>query len=528
MKQKIDLFFVFFVLVCEAQIDYSCVHSSAWKLNKNGNTNSLYSATTDVSSSAMSSNDLTWSVTATRIPDYTHPFTSGEILTLNTRPKASTDFTSGKTTAVAGGISTFGANIGYKTSPPGCSQGYWPPESVCPVKASLSLTWNLQPAAETRTDGCFTPVLGVIGYWVNGVSVFGASDGQSYKSASVWHNSAPEFEVYDLDVCNGHAANGNYHHHHFPRCLQLALGDTGNAHSPVYGWALDSFPIYGPFQSNAVYATSCWLPRDYQATSGTGCSDSTRSCTLLNPEDVSQGVVSVPVGSAGPSLTGTVTTQSGNVIAASSGVFVEDYYFSPSCAAQGGKYLDSHNGHSHGDLGYHYHVTTNAEGEGLYPYMAGPKFYGCVSNGACCASQFSGNCNSASTCGKSQGTSSHGCLVAQTSPTGVPTFAPSNPTDAPTLMPSARSSPPTLAPTVSDKSLTEYSTAVIIGVVVGVGGSAIMVAISFFVYANCHPVAAGSQFPNETVEAVATAVATLDPEQGIELVVAAKYPEQTL
>lgn len=59
--------------------------------------------------------------------------------------------------------------------------------------------------------GCSTG-LGAVGYLVNGVGIFDATDGTSYENQDVWHNNAVSFEYYDLDVCLGHAApNGQYH-----------------------------------------------------------------------------------------------------------------------------------------------------------------------------------------------------------------------------------------------------------------------------------------------------------------------------
>lgn len=133
-----------------------------------------------------------------------------------------------------------------------------------------------------------------IGSWVNGVSIFGASDGQSYNNKDVWHNSAVAFEYYDLDQCNGHAANGEYHHHHMPVCIQERLQDDGSkGHSPIYGWLKDGYPMHGPYQAANTLASSCWKTRDYAATSATGCSDGTRSCQLVDPYDYTQGTITV-------------------------------------------------------------------------------------------------------------------------------------------------------------------------------------------------------------------------------------------
>ena len=250
-------------------------------------------------------------------------------------------------------------------------------------------------------------MLGAIGYWVNGISIFGASDGASYNNGNVWFSSALAFELYDLDICGGHAANGEYHHHQNPNCIQEMLGDTSDArdstsgHSAIYGWMLDGYPVYGPYQANGLQATSCWKPRDYGASSATGCgTDNVRSCVLNDPYDYTQGTTTV---TAGPLTTGSVTSQSGNTINTVSGVYIQDFYYNSSCTGSDAGALDEHNGHSHGDLGYHYHVTET------YPFMGGPKYYGCQSSGSCCTSLDDRQCTGTSVCGTADGTSTNGC-----------------------------------------------------------------------------------------------------------------------
>jgi hypothetical protein len=68
--------------------------------------------------------------------------------------------------------------------------------------------------------------------------------------------SFPPLTVTSL-VCNGHAANGQYHHHHYPVCLAERLGDYGLDHSAIWGWMLDGYPIYGPYQDAKQLAVSC-------------------------------------------------------------------------------------------------------------------------------------------------------------------------------------------------------------------------------------------------------------------------------
>ena len=312
-------------LAAIAVVDYSCLHSQSWLVNLDNDYNSYFSSSTDMTTSMLSSGK--WSTTTNRIPKYNHLFTSTDISSLNSRPKASTDFPTGSTTVVAGTTYTFGSNIGYKTQ--SCVRGYWPPGPSCPTSSTITNTWRLNPAVETVSTGCYTPRLGVIGRYVNGVSIYGTWDGLTYNSANVWYNSAPEFEAYDMDICNGHAANGDYHHHHYPKCLQERLSDTGTSHSPIYGFMSDSYPIFGPYQSAGVLAVPCWQKRNYAASSATGCSDGTRSCQLIDQYDYTKGVTSV---TSGPSLTGTVTTQSSNTISSASGIYFEDYFYNSTCS----------------------------------------------------------------------------------------------------------------------------------------------------------------------------------------------------
>ena len=82
----------------------------------------------------------------------------------------------------------------------------------------------------------------------------------------IWQREAVFGEGQTLDSCNAHQpGTGAYHNHASPTCLRLQLGDnievartlrTGSVyrekagpwkHSPILGWALDGFPVYGPY-----------------------------------------------------------------------------------------------------------------------------------------------------------------------------------------------------------------------------------------------------------------------------------------
>lgn len=288
--------------------------------------------------------------------------TQDEIDWLNNRPNAGSDFRGqgGRTTAAAGPVA-FGVDINYDSNNScveGEGRGYWPPGPVCPLDVAHE---HYFPDNPTSASSECTSALDTIGLWVNGVSVYGYSDGMSYNSEGVWPNLAPVFEVYDSDVCHGHAAINDYHHHSYPHCLAEQLGDDGTDHSTVYGFAQDGYPIYGPWQSNGVLAESCWIARDYTAsTSEGGCEDGTRSCQLVDNMDLSQGVTSL---SQGLDTNTTVTSASGNEISVTSAAYLEDYY-SFACSAQGDAYLDQYNGHDTDDgRGYHHHVTVTDDSE---------------------------------------------------------------------------------------------------------------------------------------------------------------------
>lgn len=130
-------------------VDYSCLHANSWKMNANNqyDYSSIFSSYTEILSSSLSSSS--WSVSFNQIPFYETNFSTLMVSKLNTRPKASTDFVDGHTTATANHIYPFGSNIGYAGSP--CQLGYWPPGPVCPTASTKSVAFKLNPAPETSS-----------------------------------------------------------------------------------------------------------------------------------------------------------------------------------------------------------------------------------------------------------------------------------------------------------------------------------------------------------------------------------------
>jgi hypothetical protein len=309
-------------------------------------------------------------VKATGVPSYRHTVTKAEYDALTTRPKAASDFVKGAPTIKAGDVVDFATDIGFNSNAQ-CSKlggfGWWPPGPTCPTDQQRSASFPLEPSPATAT--CYTR-LGPNGLVVNGVSIYNWADGHSFKNQGVWHNLAQKLEIYDLDLCLGHAIpGGDYHQHLDSPCIAEMLSDDGKAHSPVYGFGSDGYPLRGPWHASGVRAESCWKTRDYDnIASITGCGTvGARTCVLNDRTKPASGTKTV---TAGPSTSEKVGSLSGNTFTAVSGLYFEDYYFDAACAAQAGRYLDEHNGHDHDGLGYHYHVTES------FPYNIGPSFYG--------------------------------------------------------------------------------------------------------------------------------------------------------
>lgn len=154
--------------------DYSCYHANSWMENVNRSRNSIFTSYTDivkshylsgsrrrlhgnmppaspskiVTQSASSKLSTGWQIEFKGIPSYAHTMTAADITTLTSRPKASTDFMGGYTTAVAGNTYEWGADINYHSDE--CGRGYWPPGPVCPVGGSRLTVYPVMPKPEIK------------------------------------------------------------------------------------------------------------------------------------------------------------------------------------------------------------------------------------------------------------------------------------------------------------------------------------------------------------------------------------------
>ena len=278
-----------------------------------------------------------------------------------------------------GQVLNYGENIGWGSE---CGEtggsGWWPPSGGSCPDAQLNQRLAIPSTPRPNNNECETG-LGPVGLWVNGVPIFNWSDASSFMNQDVWHQVASEFRSNGMDLCNGHAGNGAYHHHGYSTCIRQMVGDQGLGHSPIYGYAGDGYPIHGPYHDSNQLVESCWKKRDYSATSSTGCgSEAARDCRFIDEENINLGVEYVAMG---PRVDSTIRIN-GNDSFARSGIYYEDYYYDSFCTNASAHALDEHNGHDHDELGYHYHVTVDLNLQPTFPLVHGPDYYGEVTNGS--------------------------------------------------------------------------------------------------------------------------------------------------
>ncbi len=80
----------------------------------------------------------------------------------------------------------------------------------------------MNPIPARSQDQCSTTA-GEIATLLNGVSLYDWRDGLSYNNGGIWHNIAEVLETYDMDICPGHAAGSDYHHHTIPVCCEWMI-----------------------------------------------------------------------------------------------------------------------------------------------------------------------------------------------------------------------------------------------------------------------------------------------------------------
>lgn len=240
------------------------------------------------------------------------------------------------------------------------------------------------PVQNTGTPTATT--MGNIGLFINGVALFDARDGVSWKNSTgalaggplggsgdlVWNRDAIVAERQGFDCAKGHPAQGNYHHHQNPSAFNLDMAVLSGIcnpyiadglyvidstqHSPLIGFAYDGFPVYG------AYA--------YKNVNGTGGITRMKSSYHLRSISVrTTDALGNPV-TPGPPVSTTYPL----------GYFREDYEYIPTSSGTP-DYLDEHNGRfcitpEYPSGTYAYFATVDSNWNSAYPYVVGPTFYG--------------------------------------------------------------------------------------------------------------------------------------------------------
>ncbi len=202
--------------------------------------------------------------------------------------------------------------------------------------------------------------LGAIGLWINGMALFNAKDafywnGSGFSmgiSATGWNRNAYYWEGASFDQCNGHPANVLYHNHVYAICM---TAENASIHSKIVGYAMDGFPIYGPYAYTNTNGTGAIkrMTSSYILTSSTSRASGTNGTTTNGP----------PVNSTYPL-----------------GSMCEDYVYT-----SGAGDLDVYNGRicvtpEYPSGTYAYFVTIDALNVPQYPFVIGPKYYGVVAS----------------------------------------------------------------------------------------------------------------------------------------------------
>ena len=251
--------------------------------------------------------------------------------------------------------------------------------------------------------------LGVIGVFVDGVSMFDNRDAFSYSNANaadaapntafsgdgIWNRDAYVNEGVTFDAGNAHQAGNNYHYHANPPGLRHLLGDhvdhnpttntytenpASSKHSPIIGWVRDGYPIYGPYGYSDPNDPNSGVRRmisGYQRRDGTNGStnlSTTGRTTLPSWAGIAQG--------RGLTL---ATNQYGPPVSANQvlGHYIEDYdYKGDRGMTLGSDFdLDLYNGRmcvtpEYPGGTYAYFVCIESDGTPAFPYNIGRWFYG--------------------------------------------------------------------------------------------------------------------------------------------------------
>jgi hypothetical protein len=247
----------------------------------------------------------------------------------------------------------FSDNFVYvrSTGIPTYAIGPWPGQPNVPSVQNYLFRLSRKPSENTGNK--ISTGLFAVGYLTNGVPIYNMMNARSYNNQNIWHENAVYFEAPGLDKCGGHPQQQNaYHHHLNPSCF---FEDKASEHSPLLGFAIDGFPIYGPRGcANADGTGGVKLMKSSYRTRTI-----TQRTTLPDGTQLNSSQYGPEVGNRTPL-----------------GAYMEDFEY-----AKGLGDLDQFNGRfavtpEYPKGTYAYFATIDEKGAGVYPYLIGPQYYG--------------------------------------------------------------------------------------------------------------------------------------------------------
>jgi hypothetical protein len=195
--------------------------------------------------------------------------------------------------------------------------------------------------------------INVIGAFANGLPIYNYFEALSWNGANLWHYDAVAYNDDGTLAAGGHP-RAELTHPSAPGLLEQ-LAQIGSRHSPLIGFALDGYPVYGPWANADGSGDLTRMRSSYRLRSITQRHDLPDG-TPLTPEQY------------GPDVSSTDPL----------GTFAEDYEY-----VAGSGDLDEFNGRftktpEYPNGTYAYFLTTNEDGRLAFPYLIGPRFYGHV------------------------------------------------------------------------------------------------------------------------------------------------------
>ena len=269
------------------------------------------------------------------------------------------------------------------------------------------------PRTPTAFNGNNTTGFGSIGYFVDGVALFDATDTFSYINSSgrdgspqgggrgdgVWNRDAYINEGVTFDAANAHQAMNLHHYHANAPAIRHLLGDSvdhdaatnaytenfNGGHSPILGWVADGHPIYGPYAYSDPDDPASPVRRmisGYQKRDGNNSSTNlslTGRTTLPEWANRLQGrATSLASSRHGPNVSTAYIL----------GHYLEDYaYMGDLGLVHGVDFdLDEYNGRfcvtpEFPDGVWAYFTAIEADGTPRFPYNVGRNFYGTPTGG---------------------------------------------------------------------------------------------------------------------------------------------------